>query len=82
MQDRSRGQRNLVSTRGALATLPVAERERSPVTTTWASKALGPSTGLEVLPAGLLVYELSLKLAEARRERPTRHGGTLLIEAS
>lgn len=82
VQDRSRGQRSLVSTLGAFATLPVAEREPSPVTTAWASKALGPSTGLEVLPAAFLVRELSLKLAEARRERRTRHDGTLLMAAS
>jgi hypothetical protein len=82
VQDRARGQRDLVSTLGALATLPVAEQERSPVTTAWTAKALGPSTGLEILPARLLVRELSLKLAEARRERRTRHGGTLLMAVS
>ena len=59
----------LISTPGALATLPRADRKRSPVTTAWASKSLGPSTGLEVLLAGLLVREPSLKLAEACRER-------------
>jgi hypothetical protein len=82
MQDRAGGQGYLISTRGALATLPVAERERSPVTTAWTSKPLGPSTGLEVLAAGLLVREPSLELAEACRERRARHRGTLLMGAS
>lgn len=82
MQDRARGQGNLISTLRALATLPVAERERSLVTTAWTPKSLGPSTGLEVLPAGLLVREPSLKFAEACRERRTGHRRTLLIAAS
>jgi hypothetical protein len=72
----------LIATLGALATLPVAERVRSPVTTAGTSKPLGPSTGLEVLPAGLLVGESPLKLAEAWRERRTWHRGTLLIAVS
>ncbi len=79
MQDGARSQGNLISALGTFAPLPVAERERAPVITAWTSKPLGPPTGLEVLAAGLLVREPSLKLAEACRERRPRHRGTLLI---
>lgn len=82
MQDRACGQGNLITTLGTLATLPIAEGERSPVSAAWTPKPLRPSTGLKVLSAGLLIREPSLKLGEACRERRTRHRGTLLMAAS
>jgi hypothetical protein len=82
VQDRAGGQRDLIPTLGALATLPAAERERPPVTTARTPKPFRPSTGLEVLPASLLVREPSLELREACRKCRTRHGGTLLMAAS
>jgi len=82
MEHRARRQRDLVPTLRAFAPMPLAEGIRSPTLAARTSKPVGPSTRLQVLPAGRFVSELLLELPEAGRERRAGHGGTLLIVAS
>ena len=82
MEHRACSQRHLVATPGAFTTLPFTKCERSLMATTRASKTLGPSTCFKILPACLLVCELSLELPKACRERRARHRRMLLMVVS
>lgn len=75
------GQRDLVTTAGALTQPSIHKFVGPPISASWADEAVGPAAGREVPLAGFLGGEVDLKLPQRFWKRRSGHLSTLHIGA-
>jgi hypothetical protein len=79
VKDRSRGQRDLIATRGTLPASSSHQRVAASVGTSRTLVTFGPAARCQVPLAGLFVGELELKLSERGWEGRARHPPILQV---